>query len=284
MNNYTTSKEGDFRQLVFYFFLSFLLSWLYMIPNALFSHGLISSPPPVLLSYIAAYGPAFSAIVTITIFNKKKLGELFSRIIIWRVHIKWYLVALLLQPVFMLVTIGISYLFGFAPDFRSAMIFKIGMGVTPENMLAFLLPFFLLQVISVLGEEIGWRGYALPNLLSKKGWVMSGLILGVLWAVWHVPLFLTAESVQSEMFPVWYFADLMASSLIFVWLFLHTKGSVLIATLLHGSINTFAIFLPIVPIRSSSILPFIVLVLLKWGFVTVLVLLQQGTKHIQREY
>jgi len=278
MNKGSISKKGNIAGLVFYFVLSFVLSWVYMIPSAMFSHRLISLPPSEFLRYIAAYGPALSAIVTVILFNKKELGALFSRIIFWRVHIKWYFFALLLQPLFILTASGISFLMDFTPDFSNALIFMVGNGVTPENMFVSLLPFLLLQVISVLGEEIGWRGYALPALLSENSWIKAGLILGGLWALWHVPLFLTVGSVQSGMFPAWYFVDLMASSLIFVWLFLRTKGSVLIATLLHASINTFAIFLPVVPMRSISLVPFIILVTLKLGFVAALVLLQQRTK------
>ncbi len=242
VNKKIASKRGNTTELVFYFLLTFVLSWQYMLPNALFSHGLISSAPPLLLSYIAAYGPALSAIVTVILFNKKGIGLLFSRIIIWRVRIKWYLVAVLLQPVFMLAALGIGYLFGFVLNFEDAIIFTSTSGIVLKNLFAPLLPHLLLQAVSVLGEEIGWRGYALPALLSKSGWIKSGLLLGVIWAVWHVPLFFTETAVQSEMFPQWYFADLMASSLIFTWLFLRTKGSVLIATMLHAGINTFDIF------------------------------------------
>ena len=282
-NMNSSVKNEKIAGLTFFFILSYALSWLYMIPSAMYSHNLLSNPPPTFLSYIAAYGPALSSITTVIIFNKKEMGGVFSRIIIWRVHLKWYLIALLLQPAFMLVALGLSYLLNFAPDFEHAMIFTIGDAVTLENMFASLLPFLLLQMISVLGEEIGWRGYALPTLLSSNGWFKSGLILGGLWAVWHVPLFITAGSVQSGMSPIWYFIDLMASSLIFVWLFLRTKGSVLIATLLHASINTFAIFLPIVPMRGASLMPFIILVTLKWGFVALIVFLQQLQKHVRYE-
>lgn len=278
MDKHSDTKNAYVPGLILFFTLSYVLSWLYMVPNMLFSHGLISLPAPGFMSYIAAYGPALSAIATLLIFNRKTLGGLFKRIVTWRVPIQWYITALLLQPAFILAAAGISYVMGCAPDFGGAMIFTLGNGITPDNALAAFIPYLLLQAISVLGEEIGWRGYALPALLSKSGWMTSGLILGGLWAVWHVPLFLTAGSAQSGMSPVWYFTDLMASSLIFVWLFMRSKGSVLIATLLHASINTFTLFLPVVPMRNGNLTPFIIFVLLKWGFVAVVTILHRRSK------
>jgi membrane protease YdiL (CAAX protease family) len=104
-----------------------------------------------------------------------------------------------------------------------------------------LLTLVLLTLTDGVGEELAWRGYALPRLLERSGAIVASLILGVIWATWHLPLIWTTGSAIEHQ-PVWLlYADLGAKALIFTWVFLRTRGSVLIAALLHGSTNLFAV-------------------------------------------
>jgi hypothetical protein len=91
--------------------------------------------------------------------------------------------------------------------------------------------------VLVVGEELGWRGYALPLLLEKRSAVTASLILGVLWGLWHLPTFLVPGTPQYGL-PLTAFVLLTIEySILMTWVFLHTLGSVLIATLFHGAIN-----------------------------------------------
>ena len=99
-----------------------------------------------------------------------------------------------------------------------------------------------------LGEEIGWRGFALPRLQARFGPLRASLILGLLWAFWHLPHFLTSAqrggpgmslSVLYFNLPV-FLVMVVALSIVFTWVFNRTEGSLFIAMLLHASINTFA--------------------------------------------
>ena len=95
-----------------------------------------------------------------------------------------------------------------------------------------------------LGEETGWRGYALPRLLQVTRAVPASLILGVLWAAWHLPLFWTVGSPLHETSILALFLRLPATSIMFTWVFQHTQGSLLLAVLFHGALNVFAVAPP----------------------------------------
>jgi uncharacterized protein len=102
-----------------------------------------------------------------------------------------------------------------------------------------LLPFFLVipTLTDGLGEELGWRGFALPRLLSRHNALAASLILGVLWALWHLPLVgLWTEGSAMYLQPVWLLlVDIPAKAVLFTWVFLHTRGNVLLAVQLHGA-------------------------------------------------
>jgi membrane protease YdiL (CAAX protease family) len=92
-----------------------------------------------------------------------------------------------------------------------------------------------------LGEELAWRGFALPRLLVSYNALVASVILGILWALWHLPLVWT-ESAPLYQQPIWLFLlDITAKSVLFTWVFLHTRGSVLLAAILHATTNLFVV-------------------------------------------
>ena len=90
---------------------------------------------------------------------------------------------------------------------------------------------FLINPFGGAWEEPGWRGYALPLLLRRHSALVGSAVLGVLWALWHVPMFLTGLVPWQDA------ALVFALSFVFTAIYLRTAGSVLIAFLLHASIN-----------------------------------------------
>jgi CAAX protease family protein len=87
------------------------------------------------------------------------------------------------------------------------------------------------------GEEVGWRGYALPRLTDRFGLARASLVLGVVWAVWHLPLFfIPGTSVYGQSFPL-YLLQVTAISVTMAWLYWRTGGSLLLVMLFHAAIN-----------------------------------------------
>jgi membrane protease YdiL (CAAX protease family) len=106
-----------------------------------------------------------------------------------------------------------------------------------------MLPLFLviLTLTDGLGEELAWRGFALPRLLTRHNALVASLVLGVLWALWHLSLVWTEGNAMYQL-PIWLLlVDIPAKSILFTWVFLHTRGSVLLAMLLHGATNLFVV-------------------------------------------
>ena len=110
-----------------------------------------------------------------------------------------------------------------------------------------------------LGEEPGWRGFALPRLLERTGPMPASLVLGVVWALYHLPLFWTNQGYAQPF--VIMLVELPAMAVLYIWLFQHTAGSALLAILLHASANLFMVgAVGQNPVRSA-----VLLLLLRWG-------------------
>ncbi len=107
--------------------------------------------------------------------------------------------------------------------------------------LAPITPLTLILAVLILGEEMGWRGYALPELLARRSPVAASLVLGLLWGCWHLPNFLMPEFPHHELPFAGFLALTTAYSFVFTWFFLRTRGSLLVAVLLHAGCNLFAL-------------------------------------------
>jgi len=103
-----------------------------------------------------------------------------------------------------------------------------------------------------LGEEFGWREYALAALQVHWGWRVASLFLGVVWAIWHLPLFYSAGTVQSHL-PMGLCAlSAIASSVLFAWLFNRSKGSVVPVLVLHTAVDAWALIIPVMALPDGS--------------------------------
>jgi len=121
-----------------------------------------------------------------------------------------------------------------------AIIYRLAVGTWPAFNQE---PWFIMLVATAIstpvqaGEEIGWRGYALPRLSSCVGLPVASLILGIVWATWHLPFFLIAGADKSgQAFPV-YVLSTTALSVAMAWLYWRTNGSLLLTMLMHAAIN-----------------------------------------------
>jgi membrane protease YdiL (CAAX protease family) len=172
--------------------------------------------------------------------GKKGVIALLKHFAIWRVGWKWYLVAFLLYPGILVSAVLLSAALSQTPlDFSTVFAHRI---FGPSANLAILIfPFFIFDALAN-GEEMGWRGYVLPRLQSKYSALVSSLIVGVIWGIWHFPKFLAPGNDSSFAL---FMVKVMADAILYTWLYNNTKGSLLLVTLFHASGNTAGVFLPI---------------------------------------
>jgi membrane protease YdiL (CAAX protease family) len=200
------------RPLITFFVLAYAITWA-LVP--LFS---VSFVFPVL----GLFGPALAGIV-VTAMTEGGSGvkALLGRVIQWRVGWLWYVVALGLPVALMLAVPGLHRLLGGAV--------AAGPG-DPPALIAML-------ALLVVGEEIGWRGYALPRLQARFGGLGASLILGGLWAAWHL-VNATIPGLERYWYAFGAFAlFVIAQTVLFTWIANHSRGSVLLAWLFHAAIN-----------------------------------------------
>jgi membrane protease YdiL (CAAX protease family) len=142
----------------------------------------------------------------------------------------------------------------------SAALYTLSAGTTFEFFkignwrVIFVLFLFTLLFGGPLGEEIGWRGYTLPRLLVNRNALLASLIVGVLWGLWHLPLFWIQGSLQADIPIVWFLVSILAESILYTWVHIHTRGSLLLAILFHAAINTWAKLI-LLPLLADSLSP-----------------------------
>ena len=211
-----------------YFVLAFAFTWALWVPAALEARGLIS-PLPVPATFLGAFGPMVAAIVVTALEGGRAgLRSLLSRIVRWRVAPVWYGVAILGPLVITLGAIALHVVLGGQPPSLGLMI-----GALPTLVITVV----YMMITVALGEEVGWRGYALPALQARYSALLSSLILGVLWALWHLPVFFNPDTLYSNLpFALW-LAYAVPLAVIITWLFNSAGGSVLMAIVFHAVIN-----------------------------------------------
>ncbi|MFX0066198.1 MAG: type II CAAX prenyl endopeptidase Rce1 family protein [Candidatus Hermodarchaeota archaeon] len=226
------------RPVLSFFLLTFIISWgiwipaliLYMLnPFPLVS--LASVPLPLLILYtLGFFGPTFAALI-ITGLQEGPSGitKLLSRWKIWRIGMQWYLATLLIEIVVVLVAIQLYIL-----------LFTLSPQVTWGLWYLFFPVFLQFALIGgPIAEETGWRGYALPRMMKSQNALNASLLLGLLWAIWHLPVKFVDIPVPLDPFIFGIFSlNTITLSVIMAWLFNNTRGSVFICYLYHIMVNT----------------------------------------------
>ena len=211
-----------------YFVLAFAFSWIFWWLAVLEARGLIS-PLPVPAVFLGAFGPlAAAVVVTAQEGGRAGLRSLLGRVVRWRVAPVWYAVALLGPLALQSGAVALHTALGGPPPDLSAII-----GVLPVVVAISVYMMFTVA----LGEEVGWRGYALPALQGRHGALLASVILGVMWALWHLPLFFNPDLFYSNLPFVVQLAIQIPLTILITWVFNSTGGSVLMAMLVHAVFN-----------------------------------------------
>jgi membrane protease YdiL (CAAX protease family) len=208
--------------LAAYFVLAFGLAW-WPWPFTLLNPESTAILPwsPIVAAFVVA------AIAT----GRPGVNDLVASMVRWRVRPAWYLVALIMPIALVAISVYGAVLLG-APSPTGSQL--------SEWYLSIPVFFTTLIVGGPLTEEPGWRGFALPRMLEVQSALTASLVLGVIWAAWHLPVILTDETGQRPL--VQYFILLTAQSVLFTWLFNNTRRSVFLAILLHTMFNTAGAF------------------------------------------
>jgi uncharacterized protein len=217
--------------LLFFFLLSYAISWSIWLPLLLAKQGIIPDRPPQYLHLLGSLGPALAALITTRICSGSVgLRDLFQRMFEWRVAPRWYAIACLPLLLFFGAVLFTGWNSWEPQSFgRSA--------EYPE------LPALLYGIASIFfygwGEETGWRGFALPHLQTHHSALKATVILSLGWALWHLPLFgFTPGFSRMGVAGVfgWYFS-ILTGAILLTWLTNSTRGSIPIAAIFHGTMD-----------------------------------------------
>jgi len=220
-----------------FFVLSYAISWIIWLP-------LVVSPQscrPLLI--LGTFGPAISALL-LTAINSGKVGlrGLLRRFMIWRVGTIWYIFSLFGGAAVTLAAIGLHVLLGGDSP-----------ALNDPAQLYLVVPVFLYVLFfSVLGEEIGWRGYALQRLQAGWSALSASLIIGLAWGFWHLPLFWMKGNFHQEIPLGLFMLQSIALAILFTWVYNNTRGSLLIVHLVHAASNTTVGVLPLLPVDTGG--------------------------------
>jgi uncharacterized protein len=229
--------------LVAFFVMAYAFSWLVWAPWVLGGDG--AGLVPINISQTASgylnatailAGPTRAAfIMTATTEGREGVRRLLGRYVLWRVGLRWYMFALIGVPLIMLLGTMVY----------SMELPNLGALGGPSYLLSYLLSFALVTVLGgPLLEEGGWRGFALPRMERLHGPLLASLILGILWALWHLPEFLVpswtaAMGGGSIVVIILFTITAVTFTIVITWVFNNTRASLLLAILVHASIDTF---------------------------------------------
>lgn len=207
-----------------YFGVVFALSWaLWFAADAISSPALRGFP-----LYIGVFMPGIAALAfTYRDRGSRGLQELLGRLLKFDVGARWFAFALF---------------FMFAVKLLVAGIIRISSGAWPAFGTEPVPLMFGAAILSTViggqvGEELGWRGYALPRMARTMGLGPASLLLGVIWALWHLPLFyILGGDTVGQSFP-FYLLQVMAISVAIAWVYMKTNGSLLVTMFFHAAVN-----------------------------------------------
>jgi membrane protease YdiL (CAAX protease family) len=215
------------REVSTFFALTLALSWAVWLPGAV---GIADLGPLTLL--LGGFGPlAAAAIVTWLVGDSLRAWA--GQVLRWRVRPRWYLAAFGI-PLAIIAAMSLVY-----ATFGTVIDLSVVVSQAPIYALSLVIAFLL----NGGQEELGWRGFALPRLLERFDAVTASLVIGVVWALWHLPLAMMAGSRQFVGFFIASSINLFALSILLTWLYRNTGRSVLLAMILHASANSVSILI-----------------------------------------
>ena len=243
--------------LIIFYILAFLFPWLIWGTTIAQNHDVLSFHIPQSLAFwigltFATYISAFLA------GGIPVIRDLLLRLIRWRVQLMMYLAAFTTTGIISAFSIGIYLVWGGTH--------QVGVSLDPGEII----PSLLFQIFFFgLTEETAWRGFALPRLQKKLNPLVSSLILGLFWGLWHIPLVFIPGSFQSTIPFIGFLLSAIATSIQMTWMFNQSKGSVLITAIFHAATDVTIAFLNVM---TGDLRLFWIFITLQWVMAIVLII------------
>lgn len=222
-------NDGDvgWRGIVAFLVLTFAWSWGFWGPKALYAVGLLEGVP--VLPELGAFGPTVAAFVLVASADGfGGVRRLAGRAIAFDYPKRWLAVAVGLPVAIVAVSLAVAVVTGTTPEFPWA-------GNPIVLPIAFV---FVLLLGGPIQEEFGWRGYLLDPLQARLTALGAGLAVGIVWAVWHLPLFyIPSETIYYRNPFLGFAVSITLLSVLLTWVYNNTNGCLLPVLLLHTAFN-----------------------------------------------
>jgi membrane protease YdiL (CAAX protease family) len=252
--------------VVWFYVLAFVISWLGWLPIVAGSRGVspFNSPVFQFLLILPAIGPALAAIiVTAASDGKAGVNLLLKPLLQWQVGAIWLILAII-TPALLLVVGKIV---------TNTLDLAVTLAPQGNNIVAVAFSALVLSLFANPWEEVGWRGFALSRLQKNHNALVATLVVGVLWGLWHLPIFFWIGNPMAEHPFLAWFIGTVAVSFVYTWLYNSTKGSLLVVALFHIFGNTFGVII-------SGV--FVIALAIVYSVVAVLLVTVYGKDHIAR--
>lgn len=260
-----------------YFIIAFTVSWggiILVIGVEGFMGKTTVSEKLMPLIYVATLlGPSLAGILLIGfVHGKAGYQQLWSRILLGRLRFRWYLIALLTAP--LLLTVILFALMSASSSFLPGIF-------ASDNKASLIITGILAGIMVGIFEELGWTGFVVPQIRQRFDIFKTGLMVGLLWGLWHMPLFMASVRLSENLSPVLYLSVLLFSFLpayrvLMVWVYNHTR-SLLIVILMHASLTASILILPPLAATPVQIVTYdLIFAVALWLMVVVTALTNKG--------
>ena len=264
------------RPVLTYFVLTLLISWSSLLliigPGGFIGATEVPAEQTPILIFAMLLGPTIAGLLmTGLIHGRQGFGEFFARLRLWRVGVVWYLIAILTAP--LLVAVTSLVLSSSSPAY-------IPVIVTSGDKVTLIVFGLIAGAVVGIFEEIGWTGFAIPGLRQRHGILATGLTVGLVWGLWHLPLFAssarTSRSIPAVLtLAVMLFTFLPAFRVLMVWVYDRT-GSLIVAMLMHLGQTATAFILAIPATADQTVVHDLLYAVGLWVFIAVIALTDRG--------
>ena len=277
-----------------YYIITFLISWgglTLIIGGPARISSQTSNTPFLFLYLITVAGPIISGVLLTGLYHGKKgYRDLFSRLLKWRIPVKWYVIALLIFPLTVFAALFVLLLFSpvFMPGIFDSGTHPIAsaFGLPGGDKTTLVLFVFILGLFNGFVEEVGWTGFVTPLLSLQQNIIKAGITLGIMWGLWHLlSNYLGSDAGAGGVslllyLPVMLFSFLPPFRILMIWVYKHT-GSLLLAVLMHASLNMFwMLAMPLSITGKERMVWYLLWSAILWIIVIIISVVGNKTKYI----